>query len=198
MVTSRKGLAIWLAGCVASGIALALSFGVGSSELSAVPDNSIAIGQGSGVACVVLVVLIMRRGLARRLWVPAGAVCVLLAIVLFEAGSRGALLATAISVAAAALPGTRRRVGRILLAAATVGAGYWFLSRSSSAGAQRLQAALSGRIDNTQSRDGLWQSALGAIPSHPRLTCHPNINPHLKKAGQRWRRQRRSGSQRHP
>lgn len=131
--------------------------------------NTIAAAQASGVVAVVLVTLLL-AGVVRKPW----QVCLAVAGVaisgsaLLATGSRGPAAAVVIAViVTAALASGRGRAVRILVGLGVVYAGLMVLASATGAGAARLQLALSGRLDNTASRQPFWDAALAEIPSQP-------------------------------
>lgn len=131
--------------------------------------NTIAAGQASGLATVVLATLLL-AGVVRKPWHVCLAVAgiAVAGSAMLSTGSRGPVAAAvvAVVVTAIAAPG-RGRVVRSLLGLAAVYAGLIILGNATGAGAARLQLALSGRSDNTASRQPFWDAAMAAIPSQP-------------------------------
>jgi O-antigen ligase len=173
LVRSARRQRIWVWLHVLIGIALVgTSVGAGDSteRFGAAGSNTIAAGRASGVAVVVLLILILTPGGLRRWWMKLAALgaTVWLAEALISTGSRGPVLACAASVliVAAGSPG-RGRLIRAVGGVAAVGAGWLLLTDATGIGATRITRSLEGRYSLTASREGLWSEALSAIPGHP-------------------------------
>lgn len=174
LVKSHRRQRIWVWLHVVVGVALVATSSIGADNatklLSRVGSNTIAAGRASGVAIVVLLVLLLTRGGLPRLWLKLVALATLvwLAGALVSTGSRGPVLACAASVLVVTVFGPGRgRLLRIVGGIAAVGAGWLLLADATGVGATRITRSLQGRDSLTGSREDLWREALSLIPQYP-------------------------------
>lgn len=141
-----------------------------TGRVAAAGSNSIATAQGGGVVVVGLSSLLLSGGI--KSWpmrVLAGLGVVAGFGTMLQTGSRGPLLAAVIAVVVVATSGghVHHRAVKVIAVGGALWAGYDLLYSSSSLGAQRLQNALSGRVDNTETRMPLWDAAIESIGKSP-------------------------------
>lgn len=167
----RQRLWVWLH--VAVGVSL-VATGVSAGEDSATRfagagSNTIGAGRASGVAILVLLVLLITGGLPRW-WqkILALGVAAWLTLALISTGSRGPVFACAAAVLVVATLGLgRHRVLRALTAVGALAAGWLLLTEATGLGATRITASVTGRYSLTGSRSGLWLEAAEAALVHP-------------------------------
>lgn len=171
LLGTRRRRTLWCWSLVAVGVAAALLSAPGLDGEASVAGRgtTISTAEALGVAIVVILTLVMHGALGKRLLVPVGlALAAFLALSLFATGSRGPLAGTGVALVLAAVAFRRPgRVKRTVLVAAFLLAGWYALESQTNSGAVRIHMALTGRLDNTASREGVWQQALLAIPLHP-------------------------------
>ena len=162
---------LWLWSLVVVGVAVALLLEPDISGLATVAGlgSTISASQALGVAIVVILTLVMHGTLSTRpRLVIALALTTFLALGLVGTGSRGPVAAAGVAVVLSAI--TLQRPGRVrrsIAVGALLAMGWFALVILTNPGAQRLRMALSGSVDNTESRDGVWSAALKTIPFHP-------------------------------
>lgn len=174
LINSERRQKIWVGLHVLVGIGL-----VGSVSLSGVRadsrfqgdgSNTIAAGRASGVAIVVLLLLLCTRGGLPRIWMKLIGLVTIgwLTVALIQTGSRGPVLACAVSVllVLVTIP-SRRRTLRFIFGLSAIGAGWLFLVQATGIGATRITESLGGQYSLTGSRQQIWAAALTAIPQNP-------------------------------
>ncbi len=165
----RRALWLWLLVVVGVAVALLLEPDISGLKTVAGLGSTISASQALGVAIVVLLTLVMHGTLATRpRLVVALALTTYLALGLVGTGSRGPVAAAGVALVLSAI--TLRRPGRVkrsLAVGALLATGWFILVTLTNPGAERLRLALTGRVDNTESRDGVWRAALETIPLHP-------------------------------
>lgn len=167
----RQQIWVWLH--VLVGVALVGAASVGgvdaAERLAAEGSTTIAAGRASGVAIVVLVLLLVGRGLP-SVWAKLLALGVAgwLTVALIQSGSRGPVLACALTVLVVTVlaPGRGRAV-RVIGGLGAVAAGWLVLSDATGIGATRISRSLTGEYSLTETRQGLWEGALQTIAHHP-------------------------------
>ena len=166
---ARRKLWLWL--LVVSGVVVALLLepDVSGVETVAGRGSTISASQALGVAVVVILTLVMHGTLATKpRLVAALALTTFLVMGLIATGSRGPVAGAGVALVLSAI--MLRRPGRLkrsLVVGGLLTIGWFVLVALTNPGAERLRMALSGQIDNTESRDVVWRRALEAIPLHP-------------------------------
>lgn len=162
---------LWLWSLVVVGVAVALLLEPDPSGFETVAGlgSTISSSQALGVAIVVILTLVLHGTLSTRpRLVVALALTAYLAVGLAGTGSRGPVAAAGVALVLSAI--TLRRPGRFkrsLTVGAVLASGWIALVTLTNPGAERLRLALTGAVDNTESRDGVWTAALETIPLLP-------------------------------
>ena len=173
LVRSERAQKTWVWLHVVLGVAL-VATGVTSlndtaTRFAGAGSNTIGAGRASGVAVLVLLVLLMTGGFARW-WTKALAIAVAgwLATALISTGSRGPVFAcaAAILLVATLALGQHRKL-RFLTALGSLAAGWLLLNQATGLGATRLINAVTGQQSLTAGRSQLWAEAGEAAARHP-------------------------------
>lgn len=173
LVRSRRQQQVWVWLHVAVGVTLVATgvrvYDDATTRFTGAGSNTIGAGRASGVAILILLILLMTGGLSRW-WMRLAALAVAgwLAIALISTGSRGPVfscLATILLVATSALG--RHRYVRLVTAAGSIAAGWLLIVEATGLGASRIATTLTGRSELTHGRTDLWIEGVRGIAQHP-------------------------------
>lgn len=172
LVDSPKRQRVWVWLHVLVGVLL-VGAAVGATDpagrFAGAGSNTIGAGRASGVAIVVLLILLVTNGL--RGWVPRVAALLTVVWLLFaliDTGSRGPVFscaAAALVVSAVSLG--RGKPRRVAVAVFAILAGWFVIADGTGLGARRIYGSVSGEYSLMRSRAVLWDQALHAICSNP-------------------------------
>lgn len=169
---NRRRILLWFSiwSGLAFGVVALVNADVSTGRLAAAGSNTIATGQATGLAGVALLTLVMTGGMrSMKGTFIAIAGAAFMVFTLLQTGSRGPTIAAVVALTTVATLSRRGPKKALTLAGAGIvlWMGYELLMSSSSPGAQRLQLALSGRVDNTETRRPLWNLAVESIGRDP-------------------------------
>jgi hypothetical protein len=172
LVDSPKRQRVWVWLHVIVGVLL-VGTAVGATDpagrFAGAGSNTIGAGRASGVAIVVLLVLLVTKGLRGRVPRMAASLTVVwLLFALIDTGSRGPLFscaAAALIVSAVSLG--RGKPRRVAVAVCAILTGWFVITGGTGLGARRIYGSVSGEYSLMRSRAVLWDQALHVIYSNP-------------------------------